>query len=292
LEQIEIADQLASTYYEMGNIKDANRENRFTFRVNVNEFGNDSAELVPAINKLAGWYEKIGEFTLARDYYKKSIELIENEYGEDDLRLVSQLQKVAGTYRGQHQLRGEGRDALVRAVDIFESHPEADVVARALTLTDLGDWLMVTSRRNDAIGIYKQAWNMLTGDGASPDKGKTVFGRPKRLRFIPPIPTAQELTGANEVYVDVAFAVTPEGGVTDLEVQDATAHWRLQNDVRMAMRGARYRPKFSNGEPVPAKMNFRWTYRVPNHLRRPQAAAPETAEPTQSDGSATKNSRN
>ncbi|MDH3645251.1 MAG: TonB family protein [Gammaproteobacteria bacterium] len=270
LEQIELADQLAMNYYEMGSIKEANRENRFAFRVNIHEYGADSAELVPAINKLASWYELIGEFGIARQHYKKSVDLIEKDYGENDLRLVAQLQNIAGTYRKQNILKGEGKDALFRAVQIQQQHPEADVVSRARALTDIGDWFMLTSRRRDAIDLYAQAWNLLTADGASPEKGDVIFGRPKRLRFNPPLPNPLALGGVSEIHVDVEFSVTPEGSVTNLSVKDASAHWRVQNEVRLAMRNARYRPQFADGRPTTADMTFRWTFRVPENASAPE----------------------
>lgn len=276
VEQIELAEDLAENYFELGRISEANRENRFAFRVNEREFGSDSAELVPALNSLARWYEQVGEHSVARRLYRRTIELIEQDYGENDLRLVEQLQRIAQTFRGQNLYKGEGKDALTRAVEIHEQNPQTDVIEKARTLAELGDWMMVTSQRKQAMRVYRQAWNLLTGDGANPEKGDIIFGKPKRLKYTPPIPEASLVFGRSEVYVDVEFLVTSNGMVTDLSIADASAHWRTQNNVRLAMRHARFRPKFKNGEPTDATMRYRWTYRVPKNQRStPPAETPK-----------------
>ena len=79
------------------------------------------------------------------------------------------------------------------------------------------------------------------------------------------------MVGRSEVFVDVEFSVTENGMVTDLSIADASAHWRTQNDVRVAMRHARFRPMFKDGEPTETSMRYRWTYRIPQYQQ--QAAA-------------------
>ncbi len=283
MEQIEIADALADNYYYLGKIGDANRENRFAFRVNEREYGADSAELVPAITKLAKWYERIGEFSVARRLHRRSIALIEKDYGPDDLRLVEVLRDFSDTFRRQNLYKNEGRNALRRAVEIHNQHEGVDVIDRARSMADLGDWLMVTAQRGEAMKVYRQAWNLLTADGASPENADIIFGKPKRLRYNPPLPDPSLMAGQNEIFVDVEFAVTRDGNVTNLSIADATAHWRIQNDVRVAMRHARFRPMFIDGEPARSPVRYRWTYRIPDYARtdaataKPEGDAPEQA---------------
>ena len=263
MEQLDLADQLAESYYLSGQIGEANRENRFAFRVNEREFGSESPELVPALNKLGAWYERVGEYSVARRSYRRAVELLEESYGPDDLRVADPLRRIARSYLQQDEPLREGEKSLMRAIEIYEANPGADVVEHAGSLIELGDWLMLVRRRDPAMSIYRRAWDLLTDNGARPESAMKVLGRPKRLRFHAPLTDEGMMRGAATVFVDVKFAVTSDGSVRDVEVVGGDAHWQIKRNFREAIHRAKFRPRFENGEPVRTdNVLFRYTYQL------------------------------
>lgn len=261
LEQLDIADQLAESYFQMGQLGEANRENRFAFRVNERQYGPDSPELVPALNKLGAWYERIGLHPVARRNYRRAVELIENAYGPDDLRITDPLRRLARTYLVQDEPLKEGQATLQRAIGIYASNPNADVVEHAGSLVELGDWFMLARRRDKAMEVYTRAWNLITDEGANPEKAEALLGRPFRLRFHPPLTDENMLRGAPEVHIDVSFTVTPAGIARDVQIVGGTAHWQMKRDFRTALHKAKFRPRFENGAAVATEgVTFRYTY--------------------------------
>lgn len=264
MDQLELADHLAESYIRLGMIGEANRENRFAFRVNENEYGPDSPELVPAINKLAAWYERIGAFSVARQYYRRSVELLEQAYGENDLRLAEPLRHLARSYLKENKAMREAELSLLRVLEIYDANPEVDVVDHANSLVELGDWFLVARRREKAMEMYRTAWDLMTENGAEPERADPVFGRPTRLRLA--VPTADEsmFAGRDELHVDVRFSVTPLGSVRDVKIIGGNAHWSLKRAFRTAMNKARYRPRFADGEPAPTEsvvLRYSWQRR-------------------------------
>lgn len=279
MEQLEIAERLAENYFRQGMISDANRENRFAFRVNERQFGANSAELVPAINKLAAWYERIGAYSVARQYYRRSVDLLEDNFGEDDLRIADPLRRLARTYLKQDKALREAEASLQRAIDIYENSPGTDVVEHAGSLIELGDWLLVSRRRDKAMDAYREAWSMLTDNGAEPENALPVFGKPTRLRLAVPPADSSMFAGRKELFVDIQYSVTPEGVPRDVKVVGGNAHWTLKRAFRTAMHKARFRPRFADGDPVLTEgVMMRYTYQLRIEGEPATAAAAPVAE--------------
>ncbi len=131
---------------------------------------------------------------------------------------------------------------------------------------------------------YRRAWDVLTDYGASVERGNEFFNRPKRLRYVPPIPVAYRFLNVAKLHVDIDLVVNVDGTVRDILVTDSNADRRTQGDVRLAMRNARYRPKFVDGEPVQEKISTRWTYVIPDNLRRSDAVNETSDEHVEETG--------
>ena len=56
-----------------------------------------------------------------------------------------------------------------------------------------------------------------------------------------------------EHFVEVEFTVTAEGRVTDTKTVATDANESMDKSVQIALRRARYRPRFENGAPVATK---------------------------------------
>jgi len=64
--QEELLDPLVRSYQLTGQMAEAEQEAIYRFRVSENKFGRNSAEVVPALEKLAQWYSDVGRNTTAR----------------------------------------------------------------------------------------------------------------------------------------------------------------------------------------------------------------------------------
>lgn len=278
LEQLDLAEQLSESYFRLGQIGEANREHRFAFRVNERRYGPDSPELVPALYTLGQWYERIGMYSVARRNYRRAADLLSEHYGPDDLRVADPLRRLARTYLMQDEPLREGQLALKQAIDIYASDPGADVADHAASLVELGDWMMLARRREQALAVYAQAWNLITDNGAQPEKAEPLLGRPKRLRFNPPLADESIMRGQPQVYLDVRFTVSPEGVARDVEVIGGSAHWQMRRDFRSAVHKARFRPRFEDGQPVITEdIVFRYTYQMRGQ-DQPAAPAPPSVD--------------
>jgi len=179
-----------------------------------------------------------------------------------------------GSYNDQRQmnprnLAGEGENALERAVKILEAQPPSAHDTLAETLIQIGDWFQIKTLPDKALPYYRRAAALtasLSAASASPPPagGTAVQAQtepqplsfPVRVYYPTPLQATRYTTlpadQVDERFVEVAFTVTPAGEVSDAKVTDANGTQRQIADALSAIRAARFRPKFLNGEPVEA----------------------------------------
>jgi len=100
----------------------------------------------------------------------------------------------------------------------------------------------------------------LASAAATPDAGSTAATEPAPLSFPvrvyypSPSHAARNSTlpadQVDERFVEVQFTVTDEGDVSDAKITGSNGTAREASDALTAIRAARFRPKFVNGEPV------------------------------------------
>jgi hypothetical protein len=142
------------------------------------------------------------------------------------------------------------------------------------TLVDAGDWYQVKLDTQKALVFYREAAKVYASIVAEQDRpSANPFALPVRLYY--PVPSAivrsHRLTPqeSQEVYVQMQFGVTAEGEVENPKLIDTNAHTRHASEIINAMKGARFRPKFADGEPVEtASMDFREVFRARKKMER------------------------
>jgi TonB family protein len=163
-------------------------------------------------------------------------------------------------------LGSEGESALERALKILEAQPPSAHDTLAATLIQAGDWFQIKNMPEKALPYYRRAAALApalaaaaaatpgsataTAAGAKP----APLSFPVRVYYLTPSQATRYTTlpaeQVDERFVEVEFTVTPSGDVSDAKVTEANGTQRQAADALAAIRAARFRPKFLNGEPV------------------------------------------
>jgi tetratricopeptide (TPR) repeat protein len=285
-EQLELVEPLVASYVELGQYEEAEREQQYAVRLAEARYGKDDPRLIPTLEYNASWLERTGRYIAARQSYARALDIARKAGGKQDLRMVTPLRGIARMYRLEYLygpgyveadepvanpsgstgfygaptpgstptttvLNEAGENALQLALEVLDAHPEEAIAIRGDTLVDLGDWYMVAGRTRDATREYRNAWVALSAPGAA---GTAILGAPVQLIYRPPSGARRNPTVDPEEYqehfVDIELTVTPEGRAADASVVAGDVTEATGKTVVAAIRRARYRPRFVDGEPV------------------------------------------
>ena len=150
------------------------------------------------------------------------------------------------------KLDASGEAALRGALSIAESaRPNIDTSLHAQLLIELGDWLLIDADKDGAMQNYKRAWPLLK-DLPAPDDA--ALAAPYPIMYRPPS-AAYRSTRAKpenivEGFVDVEFTVQADGRITDEHTVGKSASDSQERTALSAIKKARYRPRFDQGEAV------------------------------------------
>jgi tetratricopeptide (TPR) repeat protein len=273
--------QLATSLRKVGLPLEAEQHMQYLVRVGEHTYGKRDPRMANIYDVLGDFYMEGAAVNSARRAYRQALDVVERARGRNDLATVQPLRAYADSYRQElnlalfgirapdHQgrasvdvksinpklLSADGERALKRALKILDSDPSRPTSLLFDTLLDLGDWYMVKGDEKEALNHYRRAASLL--DDVEADRNTAARAKlsfPVRVYY--PIP-ASALRNVNrpaaeteDAFVHVVFRVAADGTVKDERVLEANASERLIEDTVNAIRAARYRPKFSGGEPV------------------------------------------
>lgn len=171
-----------------------------------------------------------------------------------------------GTSNDQKQinpryLHSDGEKSLDRALKILEGQPPSANDTLMVTLIQTGDWFQIKHQPEKALPFYRRAaaLNATLTSTAAPTSAPSAapldpLSFPVRVYYPMPSQATRNIELAadqvDERYVEVAFNVTEAGEVADAKVTSGNGTSRQAADALTAIRAARFRPKFVNGEPV------------------------------------------
>ena len=168
---------------------------------------------------------------------------------------------------GPRKLDPEGEHALQRALRIIEADLGASTQARIETLIQLGDWYQIKKSPREALPYYQRALQLIGTAPTSSGTAATTLDIPVRIYYPMPeivahVPTAP-LAEIRSHHVQIDFTVAADGSVSDARIVDHDTRDRYADDILDAMRAARFRPKFVDGQAVAVPgMSYRevfWT---------------------------------
>jgi tetratricopeptide (TPR) repeat protein len=297
-DQLDVIDQLTELSVAKGDFASAGREQYFSLKISEAEFGSDSLELIPALDKYALYLKDIGRFRHSVGYYERTITIIENRYGAMDIRLIEPLQNIAAVRIHQQEAvrfgitrsrvkesglkvnfnsqssnpRGyllqnperprtdDGEEALERALTIISEYPESDITDHIRAIVRLGDMYTISgdSRASD---LYKQAAQMMQGREDLEELNNDLFGLPSRIQPRNTHVLPLYTSGdAGSYYADVEMTVKPDGRTGNIRITDANIPNQERKRLKQMIFRYRYRPKMVDGEMVSTDMGIQQRY--------------------------------
>lgn len=297
-EQLDVIEQLTILSIAEGDINAAGREQYFYLKINESEYGNESLELIPALDKYAQYLKDVGRFQGSIAHYKRAIAIIENIYGNKDIRLIEHLQGIADVrlyqqealryglarpvknesrsstsfnsqqtnrrnYLVQHPERvrtNDGEDALERALSIISDHPESDITDHIHALVRLGDMYTITgdSRATD---LYKQAFELMAGREDLEELNNDLFGLPTRIQpKNAHVLPIYTMVAADTYYADAELTVKPNGRTGNIRIVDSNIPNQERKTLKRMLFLYRYRPRMVDGELVATSFGIHQLY--------------------------------
>jgi tetratricopeptide (TPR) repeat protein len=245
-------------------------------------FGRDDPRMVPVLCTVGDWYVQANLLTAARDKYRSALEIVENKLGKNSLNAVEPLRGLANSYVSEllavntgprtedrtnaiglsndsratnpRFLNPEGDRALARALKIIDSNTDTPPSLLVATLLQQGDLLQLRNNFDQALPYYRRAAATMIADPKAKPGAVNPLEFPAQVYFPLPLLAIRNLNRPPEEvverFVQAEFTVTQQGGVKDVKVTEQDATPRQISETLEAVRAARYRPKFENGEPV------------------------------------------
>lgn len=289
LDQLRLLYREAVALDELGDRAGANERHEFAYSLRRREYGDDTLEMLPAINDLIAWYRHHYKFRPAQILYESALDILREHYEPDDPRIIGALRGYVDTFRqrrfgtrevGRGGFRAwppgvnrdppwyktrsysRGRKALLEVYELVEgksSSTDADMAAAAL---ELADWHLLYDESGLAMRYYRRAWSLLQSDQVALE---SAFGSPTPLY----VPNPDRRTKAVDTdappdgVVVLALTITHRGHVVGRKTLRAEPHDIMEFKVRKAAKRAVYRPAFANADPVRWKgfeLEYRYEY--------------------------------
>lgn len=276
--------QLATSLTRTGRAVDAQKQMLYLQRVGERTYGESDPRMAQVLCVVGDWYVDLGSFLLGRERYRDALEIVEKKLGKNDPALVLPLRSLARSYlqevyfiaqgyqpmdmRNQMDatslepkginpkyISTDGERALQRAMAILDAHTDTPPALLTDTLIQFGDWYQVKHQPEKALTYYRRAAAMVAnGAKFAVEEPMAPLSFPVRVYYpLPPLAMRnRQLSPAEteEKVVSVQFTVTGSGEVQDAKVIEQNGSQRQASEALEAVRSARYRPKFVNGEPV------------------------------------------
>jgi len=283
--------QLATSMTMSGQATEAQRHLQYLMRAAQSTYGARDPRMAPVLCQIGQWYADLGVYSIARTHYRDAIAIVERSLGKADPALVEPLRALARSYTTELQLvangtqvptadvdpsdsrlstkylSSNGERALEQALAILDKGPPSLQDTLAATLVQMGDWYQIKQMPEKALPYYRRAWTTAVGLGKVEEGIVAPLSVPQMLYYPAPIlSTRNQRTPAaqvDEYFVEVEFTVGPDGAVKDAKAIEHNGTARHVADTLGAIRMARFRPKFVEGEPVEASsLTFREIFRI------------------------------
>ena len=187
-------------------------------------------------------------------------------------------------------IAAEGLRWLERAAELASASPEPSPPLVAAVRTQLGDWFQARLELDRARPHYLQAWHAATqaapADGRPP-LNEQIFGAPVLLQYRPVEGwdryAQRPADEAERRHVELELTVDAQGRVQDVKVVSDAGDARFAARTVQSIEAARYRPRFSDGEPV-ATSGVRFLQPVFVLLGEVEEQSPPPPEPAAGQG--------
>lgn len=289
-DQLPLLAKQADSLTQLGQPEQALQARRYALRLVERKHGQRSLSYAQELESLGRWYSVVAAYEASRTTLLKALNTVEALEGPGSINLVGPLTALADNAQrwlfdpaaraqaaGEEERRtmfhdssampglpglspstiaAEGLRWLERAAALASAGPEPSPQRVAAVRTQLGDWYQARLERERALPHYLQAWHAATQAGPAGGRPlqEQIFGAPALLQYravdgwdrYAQRPAAE----AERRYVEVEFTVDAQGRVRDVAVVADAGDARFAARTVQAIEAARYRPRFSDGQPV------------------------------------------
>jgi TonB family protein len=287
LRQQDVLKSLAVSLTAVERVPEAQELMLYRVRTAEKNYGEGSPKVIPAVCDLGDWFSAAGMYLQARMAYYMALNIVGATGSLEAPIIVEPLRGIARTrMRAESDpefelprrpapagwtkggvISGkpgnprvtfdqEGEEALKRALRIVEADPAASPQTRIETLIQMGDWYQIKKLPREALPYYQRAWQLSRTAPPPPSSASTTLSVPVRVYYpTPQIVSDAPAAHAKELqarYVQVEFTVAADGSVQDARIVERDANDRDAQEILDAVRAARFRPKFVDGQPVAA----------------------------------------
>lgn len=293
--------QLATSLTTLGQATDAERHMQYLLRLGEHVYGVDDPRMIALHCTVGEWYAEIGQMEPARLNYRTALGIAERKLGRNSLATIEPLRSLADSYTREvllshfeiltrtkqppsnvdgtggageplnpRYLSGDGERALARALKVLDSNTERPDQLLIETLLQTGDWYLTKQQTEKALPYYRRAASLISSSAGQPAKDtsgiESALSFPVQVYYPTPSLATRNLTRppneVNERFVQVEFTVTRDGSVKNERIADKDATERQISQTLDAIRAARYRPKFVDGNPVETTaLSYRQVFR-------------------------------
>ena len=283
----------AQSYFALGQIHVANDRHEYAYSMYARSFEPFSIGLLPGIFRLGDWYTDTSNIFAARGLFEYALRITEQHLARDHEDNVRALKSLARTYRleryrppqnlgfaeppsarpyqsmekpfvyyAQLNSFAPGERALleVTRIELDRGTPDKEAIAKAKL--DLADWYLLFDKLDSANVIYTDVIEMYSDDMNS-DFYRTEFAHPVPLYLPLPVDPMElpknKRTMPETGTIEFGFRITGYGEVKDVKIVTSTPANTFDKQFRNAMREARYRPSFEDGQVV-SRINQRHTH--------------------------------
>jgi TonB family protein len=294
LRQQETLKTLAASLTALGRMQEAQDLMIYRVRVAEKAYGEGDPDVIPAMCDLGNWFGEVGKSFEARLTFQVTLNIASSKLPRNDLGFVEPLEGIARTHMrrqsypesarrarvppafrtdatgkpivADRKLDREGEHALKKALRILEADPRASTQARIETLIQMGDWYQIKKSPREATPYYQRAWQLIR-EVQGPSSSASALSFPVRVYYPTPsivahVP-AQPPEQTKSHYVQIEFTVAADGSVSDARVLDHDTRDQYAHDILKAVRAARFRPRFVEGQAVATpEMTYREVFRT------------------------------
>ena len=281
--QVQVVYRQAALLAQGGDYAQANRRHEYAYGVLLRNYGGDNPELLPGLFALADWYMKGYNIFSARALYEHAAKVADASLGDNHSAHIRALRSVAATYRNErfppfytrHPVQpsssgvhtgfhyrtvsglsvnnfSQGERALIKVINIVQTHDDSDSEDLAWAMLELGDWFLMFEKYNRAKSLYRRVWQLLY---SKPALLARTFDTPTPLYLPlpqdPPKPDRGAKEAARSGIVELLVDIDKHGFVSSIDTLRSEPENLMDVKVRRAVRRARYRPSFDGASPQP-----------------------------------------
>lgn len=276
--QVDIVYREAALHAASGDSGRANKRHEYAYNLLLRTFGSGDPALLPGLFALADWYLTNYNIFSARALYRHAVYVSTKADDDGDAAMIRALRGVAASYLSErfppyHEPRAQasgtggpytsrsrsigsinsfakGERALIEVVKVVHAQEDGTDEDRAAAILELGDWFLMFEKHQRATTLYRRAWELLSSNESLLAE---TFNSPTPLYLpLPPGPerSRKAVGEPRNGVIELSLRINEEGTVSEIDMLRSEPKDVIDDEIRRAVRRARYRPAFDGRDPL------------------------------------------